>query len=80
MGYDMNNNGWAEHKLHVYGELENIKKENTKQTQTLKAITDSIGDMRNELGIFKTNVKWTVTIVTILISSVIGMAIRLIAG
>lgn len=84
---DKGYNGWAEHKRAVYTRLDNIDETNKTQTATLetqtatlKVIGDSIGDMRTELGIFKTNIKWTILIVTIVIYSIVGAAIRLIAG
>lgn len=72
-------NGWNEHKLAVYTRLDSIDETNKTQTKALEVIGESIGDMRGELKVFKTNIRWTVTIVTIIMSSIIGMAIRLIA-
>ena len=77
---DKDNNGWNEHKRAVYQRFDTIDKTNEMQNVKLDDMTKAVNNMCVELGKFKTNVKWTVTIVTIVISSIIGTAIRLIAG
>ena len=54
------NNGWNEHKLAVYGKLDNLDEKiqhntntNAKQYDILKEIRESIGDMHGDMKVFK---------------------------
>jgi len=73
-------NGWNEHKLAIYQRLDTIDITNQKQTEVLEKIHNSQNDIKTELKVFKSNMKYVIGIGTAIVTAVYHTAVRLITG